>query len=123
MVRDVLLAIELVVTVKVAVVAFAATVTLASTCAALMLLLDSVTTAPPDGAGPFRVTVPVAEAPAGTEVGFKLTELSTGAVTVKLAFWVAPYVPEIVSDVFTPTGLVLTGNVAVVVLAATVTLA
>ena len=123
MVTEVFATTELVVTVKAAVVAFAATVTLAGTWAAAVLLLDSVTTAPPDGAGPLRVTVPVAEAPAGTEVGFKLTELSIGALTVKLAFWVAPYVPEIVSDVFAPTGLLVTVNVAVVALAATVTLA
>jgi len=81
---------ELVVTVKVAVVAFAATVTLAGTCAAAGLLLDSVTNAPPAGAGPLSATVPVAVAPAGTEVGFRLRELSTGRVTVKVAFWVVP---------------------------------
>ena len=80
----------LVVTVNVAVVALAATVTLAGTCAAEVLLLDSVTTAPPGGAGPFRVTVLVDELPPSTEVGLRLTELSTGAVTVKLAFWVEP---------------------------------
>ena len=49
----------LVVAVNVAVVAFAATVTLAGTVAAEVLLLERVTTAPPDGAGPFSVTVPV----------------------------------------------------------------
>ena len=75
----------LVVTVNVAVVAPAATVTLAETCAAAVLLLDSVTTAPPVGAGPFNVTVPVVEVPPTTDVGFKLTELVAGAVTVKFA--------------------------------------
>jgi hypothetical protein len=81
---------ELVVTVKLAVFVFAATVTLDGTCAANVLLLESVTTAPPTGASPLSVTVPVAVAPAGTELGFRLTELRTGGVTVKLAFWVAP---------------------------------
>ena len=81
---------ERVVTVNVADVAFAATVTLAGTCAAAVLLLDNVTTAPPAGAGPFSVTVPVEVAPAGTEVGFRVTELRTAAVTVKPALWVEP---------------------------------
>ena len=49
----------LVVTVNVAVVALAATVTLAGTWAAPVLLLESVTTAPPAGAGALRVTVPL----------------------------------------------------------------
>jgi hypothetical protein len=48
-----------VVTRNVAVVAFAATVTLAGTVAAAVLLLASVTTVPPVGAGPFSVTVAV----------------------------------------------------------------
>ena len=79
----------LVVTVKVAKVAFAATVTLVGTCAA-GLLLESVTIAPPDGAGPVSVTVPTDEAPAGTEVGFRLRDERAGRVTVKLALWVDP---------------------------------
>ena len=70
---------------KVAVVALAAIVTLAGTCAA-GLLLDRVTTAPPAGAGPFTVTVPVEVLPPSTNAGLMLTELSTAAVTVRLAF-------------------------------------
>ena len=66
-------------------VAPAATVTLAGTCAAAVLLLDRATTAPPVGAGEFNVTVPVDEVPPITDVGFKLTELAVGAVTVRLA--------------------------------------
>ena len=75
-----------VLTVNVAVVAFAATVTLASTWAAAVLLLDSVTTAPPAGAGALSVTVPMAELPPCTEVGLRVTALSVEAVTMKLAF-------------------------------------
>ena len=52
----------LVVTVNVAVVAPAATVTLAGTCAAAVLLLDKAITLPPAVAGPDNLTVPVDEA-------------------------------------------------------------
>jgi len=78
----------LVVTVNVAVVAFGATVTLAGTLAAPVLLLDRLTTAPLAGAGPVKVTVPVEVVPPITVVGFRLTEVRTAAVTVKLAVWV-----------------------------------
>lgn len=47
-----------VLTVNVALVAPAATVTLTGTVAAAVLLLDSVTTAPPLGAAPVNATVP-----------------------------------------------------------------
>jgi hypothetical protein len=73
----------LLVTVKVAVVALAATVTLAGTCAAAALLLDRVTTAPPAGAGPFRVTVPVEVLPPIVEVGLSVTEVSVKVVKFK----------------------------------------
>jgi hypothetical protein len=74
-----------VVTLNVAVVAFGAMVTLAGTLAAAVLLLPSVTSAPPTGAGPFRFTVPVDEPPPRTDVGLNDTELSVAAVTVKVA--------------------------------------
>lgn len=64
---------------------FSATVTLTGTVAADVLLLDSVTTAPPAGAGPFSVSVPVDELPPLTEVGLSATEVRFAAVTVKVA--------------------------------------
>jgi len=124
MVTDVLLATGLVLTVNVPVVAPPATVTLAGTVAAAVLLLLSVTTVPPVGAGPFSVTVPVDGVPPVTDVGFKLTELEAGALTVSPAVCVVLlYVAEMVTDVLLATGLVLTVNVPVVAPPATVTLA
>ena len=64
----------LVLTVNVALVAPAATVTLDGSLAAVVLLLESVTTAPPDGAAPVSITVPVEEFPPVTLVGFSETE-------------------------------------------------
>ena len=79
-----------VVTVNVAVVAFAATVTLAGTAAAAVLLLDRVTTAPPEGAARLSVTVAVDEFPPSTEVGLRVTDFTTAAWTVRVALWVVP---------------------------------
>ena len=70
-------------TVNVALVAPAAIVTLGCTEAA-PLLLESGTCAPPAGAGPFSVTVPV-ELPSGppiTVLGFKLSVERTAGSTV-----------------------------------------
>lgn len=81
---------------KLALVAPAATVTLAGTRAAAVLLLESDTTAPPVGAGPLNVTVPVEDcAPPVTLVGFTVNEDSVtgGGVpgfTVSEAVRVAP---------------------------------
>ena len=110
-----------VVIVKVAVVAPDATVTLAGKCAAEVLLLVRVTTAPPDGAGPVKVTVPVEDVPPVTEAGLRPTELGTAAVTVKPAVCVEPKVAEILSDALSATGVVVTVNVAVVAPALTLT--
>lgn len=80
----------LVVTVKEALVAPAATDTLAGTCAAAALLVERVTSAPPAGADPFNLTVPVDEVPPITEVGPRVKELSLAAVTMKVAVRVVP---------------------------------
>ena len=69
---------------KVAVVAPSATVTLAGTVAA-SLSLDNVTTAPPIGAGLFRVTVPVEDSPPTTLAGFNDTAESAGGLIVSVA--------------------------------------
>ncbi len=118
----------LVLTVNVALVAPAATVTLDGVLATFVLLLESVTTAPPEGAAPLRVTVPVEEFPPMTLVGFTESEESVGAgggagVTVSEADLVTPlYIPEMVTVVDAATALVLIVNVALVAPAATVTL-
>src|SRR5260370_38880642 len=59
----------LVLTVNVALVAPAAIVTLDGVLATFVLLLESVTTAPPEGAAPLSVTVPVEECPPVTLLG------------------------------------------------------
>ena len=54
------------------------------------MLLDSVTTAPPEGARPFKVTVPVEDVPPITEVGLTVTVVRVGGVTVKVVVRVTP---------------------------------
>src|SRR5215510_9607601 len=61
-------------TVKVALLAPAATVTLAGTVATPVLLLDRATTAPPVGAALVSVTVPCDVLPPVTLVGFSVSE-------------------------------------------------
>ena len=72
--------------VKVADVAPAATVTLTGTVAAELLLLVSVTTAPPVGAADPRATVPVDPVPPVTLVGLTETDEITGGLTVSDVF-------------------------------------
>ena len=82
----------LVFTGKVALVAPAGTVTLAETVAAT-LLLERETTAPPLGAGPLSVTVPVEGVPPVTLDGLRAIEESVGravGVTVSEAVRVPP---------------------------------
>jgi hypothetical protein len=115
---------EVVVTVNVALVAPAATVTLAGTVATEVLLLVSVTAAPPAGAAPFKVTVPVDEVPPVTLVGLSVTLEGMGALTARFADFVVPLnTAEILTVAFAATGVVVIVNVALVVPAATVTLA
>jgi hypothetical protein len=103
-----------VVTVNVAVVEPAATVTLAGTVADA-LLDASDTTRPPAGAAVDKVTVPVLDAPPATDVGFNVTELSDAAVIVNVEDWDAPEsIPVIVAVAFAATADVVTVNVAVV---------
>jgi hypothetical protein len=83
----------LVLTVNVALLAPAATVTVAGTVAADVLLLERETTAPPVGAGPLSVTVPVEGDPPVTLVGFSVSEARVGGacgITVSEAVLVAP---------------------------------
>src|SRR6267143_1354611 len=77
----------LVVTLKLALVPPGATVTLAGTTPA-GLLLESVTCPPPAGAGPFSVTVPAEGLPPVTFAGLRTSEEMTGTaegVTVSVA--------------------------------------
>ena len=68
----------LVLTVNVALLAPAATITLAGTVAAAVLALERETAAPPLGAGPLSVTVPVEGDPPVTLIGFSAIEESVG---------------------------------------------
>ena len=74
------------VTVNVAVKAPAATVTVVGTVAALVMLLDNATKAPPAGATLLKVTVAVEFAePPWTLVGFKASEDTVSGFTVSVA--------------------------------------
>lgn len=92
-------------------------------------LLDaSVTTRPPAGAAPDKVTVPVLDAPPATDVGFKETELSDGPVgppvTVSVAACLDTPVLAVSDDVVVvATAAVVTANDAVDAPFATVTVA
>ena len=63
---------------KLALVAPAATVTLAGTVATPVLLLDRLTTAPPLGAAALSVTVPVDELPPVTLDGLSVSDVKGG---------------------------------------------
>ena len=109
------------VTTNVAAVAPAGTTTVAGTEAAA-LLLDRETLRPPAGAAPLMVTVPVEACPLVTVAGLRESELAAGAVTVRVADLVTP-APDAESEdvVLAATGKVVTGKVALVEPAGTVT--
>ena len=86
---DLLLVTEVVVIVNVALVLPAATVTLEGSLADDELSLND-TTAPPLGAGPLNVTVPLEVDPPLRLVGFKVIELSVAGVTFRVAVLVIP---------------------------------
>jgi hypothetical protein len=93
------------------------------TWAAEVLLLCKVTSAPPAGAAPFRVTVPVEVFPPTSAAGFNPSDDNTAAFTFKVAFLVTvPYVAEITTGVFVATGVVVIVNVVEVLPAGIVTL-
>ncbi len=76
--------------VKVTLRAPPAMVTFAGTWAAAVLLLVSVITAPPAGAAPFRVTVPVELLPPTTELGVLVTEDNAAGLTVRVVVLFTP---------------------------------
>jgi hypothetical protein len=112
MLAEVVLRTKDVFTVKVALVAPAGTVALEGTLAA-PLLLESRTCAPPAGAGPLSVTVPVEDCtPPVTLVGFSVSEETIGrggGVTVRAIVVVCLKVPDVpvIVRVNVPVGVVL----------------
>jgi hypothetical protein len=72
-----------VVTVKVAEVAPDETVTFWGTCATVVLSLDSETTAPPAGAAPLSVTVPVEEVPPISVAGLSVRDARPDGLMVR----------------------------------------
>lgn len=111
----------MVLTVNLAVVSPEGIVTVAGTVTVLRSL-ESITIIPAVGAGAFRATVPVVEAPPNSVLDESPNEVKTGGLTVRLevAVWV-PCVAVIVASVVVATGLVAALNVTVVDPASTVT--
>ncbi len=113
----------LVVTVNVTLVCSGGTVTVLRTCAT-EFVLDKATVAPVFAAGPFNVTVPMAEVPPATTPGLTLNMRSDNGTIVRLAFLeVVPRVAVIVAVTVFGGDDVETTKLADVVPAATVTVA
>ena len=111
-----------VVTVKLAFVAPAGIVMPDGTRAASLLLLESEMTAPPAGAGPFSVTVPVDEFSPITLDGLSVNDVSAGGSTVSDAVNETPLQAAVMTTVVAvATGLVVTVMLPVVAPAGTVT--
>jgi hypothetical protein len=119
----VLVATVVVVIVKVAVLAPAATVMFGGRLATAELLLESVTTAPAGGAKPVNVTVPVDLAPPTSVAGASVTVERAAGLTLNAVVNVLPYVAEMLTEVAPATPLVVMAKVAVEAPAVTVTLA
>jgi hypothetical protein len=123
MLTVVMAATAVLVTWNVVVVSPSATLALAGTVAAT-LSEESETTAPPAGATPSRITVPVDELPPAMLAGFTEIEVSVGALTVKAAVLVIPSrTAERVRVAVLATAVVLILKLAVVAPAATLTFA
>lgn len=99
----------------------AATVTDAGTVATALLLLVSVTTAPPVGAAPARLTVPCEEVPPVSVVGLSVKELKAGVTVTVVVCTPLPYEALSVTAVVVVTVFVVTVNVPLEFPAATVT--
>lgn len=101
----------------------AATVTVPGTLAVAGLLLASVITTPPVGAGPVRVTVPVDGVPPETVVGFNARLERAGGITVIVAcLIILAKLAVMITAVRRATGVVEIVKVAAVLPDATVTL-
>jgi len=114
----------IVVTGKVAEIAPAGTVTEVGTVATAVLLDVSVTTVPPVGAGPVRVTFPVPPAVPVIVCGATVRSDMPAAVTVTVLVTLAPFAVAVtVTVAFAATAIEVNGKVVVVALAGTVAVA